>query len=143
MIADSRAHAARGRQVVALWLVTFLGAIIQVGLFSLDVPPEVGISEMLAHAPAGACWVAGADRAEGTSSARLCQLLREGLSARAVLVRHRTAGLTSIGVLAGCLSLAAWTTGGGHGGARRRARARAVPGGAGAGLLIRLCISRT
>jgi hypothetical protein len=145
VIADSRAHASYSRRVVALWLITLVGALLQAGLCTLDLPPEAGISELLAHAPAGACWVAGADRAERTSPARLCQLLREGLSARAVLVQHRTAGLTSIGVVPGCL-LAAWITGGcaGPGAVLRRARARRVPARrAGARLLIRLCVSRT
>jgi hypothetical protein len=146
VITDSRAHASHGRQVVALWLITLIGALVQVGLCSLDLPPEIGISEMLAHAPAGACWVAGADRAERTSPAQLCGLLREGLSARAVVVEHRTAGLTSIGVVPGCLLLAAWITGAcaGLGSALRWAGARrALARPTGARLLIRLCVSRT
>lgn len=145
MIANSRARAAHSRRVVAIWLVTFIGALIQIGLCSLDVPPEVGISEMLAQAPAGACWVAAADQADA-SSARQCRLLSEALAARAAAGEHRTAGLLSIGVVSGGLLLAAWTTGGraGHGSARRWAEAcRARTARAGARVLVRLCVSRT
>jgi hypothetical protein len=146
VIANSRARAAHSRRVVAIWLVTFVGALIQLGLCSLDVPPEVGISEMLAQAPAGACWVAGADAAERASSARSCRLLHEALGARAAAGEHRTAALRSIGVVSGGALLAAWTTDSrpGHGSARRWAEAcRARTACAGARLLVRLCVRRT
>jgi hypothetical protein len=145
VIVGSRTRPAHSRQVVALCVITFIGTLMQLGLCAMDLPTELDVSDMLAHAPAGACWFTGADRSVARPVPDLSRLLRDGLSARAILAQQRTAALTSIGVVAGPLLLATWMGGTAClARARRWSRAADVPGGrAGAGLLVRLCISRT
>jgi hypothetical protein len=128
---------------VALWVITFIGVLVQMGLCSLDLSPEAAVADVLTHAPAGACWVTGGGRAP-VRAPRLCRLLREALRARSILIRHRTEGLASIGVVAGCLPLVACTgPGGARLGATRHNGPRPSSSRGGARLLIRLCISRT
>ncbi|HEV7935367.1 MAG TPA: hypothetical protein VGP70_24015 [Actinomadura sp.] len=143
MIVNSRAPAAHSRQAVALWVITLIGTLVQLGLCSLDLPSEAAVADVLLHAPAGACLVTGGRCATVAASPLPGRLFREALGARSTLIRHRTQGLTSIGMVAGSPRPREWI---GLGGARPGARhdgTHARHGRAGTRLLIRLCVSRT
>lgn len=141
MIVYSRAPAAHSRQAVALWMITLIGALVQLGLCSLNLPPEAAVADALMHAPAGACLITGGGCATVVRPPLPGRLLHEALWARSALARHRAEGLTAIGAVAASPPPRAWT---GFGGARPDGARHDDPHArAGARLLIRLCVSRT
>lgn len=146
MIAGSRVKTVHSRQVLALWLITFIGVLLQLGLCSPDLPAEVVISALPAPVPVGAGSIADGDGATGRPGPDQCHLLRACVSARSASARRRADGLASVGVLTGWLLLAGWT-GTGDGGllrVRHRSRSRDMSARRARGrLLIRLCVSRT
>jgi hypothetical protein len=130
-------------RILALWLITFVGVAIHLGMCAPDMTPRMGTDAQAADLH----WAPGAERPgeQPASDVRHHHVLAYGQSGRLSPAHQRPSRSLLVGLAVGCLLVAVgvgqWHAGAGRAHARRRRGADRL--GAGAHLLIRLCRART